>query len=127
MIELSAAARNLNWLVQSFAERVPGVSEAVVVSSDGLPIAASSGLDREAADRVPVASDHCTTATGAICMLVFGIENVARIYIPQAGAAGHVQHLRRPVDAPELGTLARLDAFLLEESAPRPIGHQNSP
>ncbi len=40
MIELSAAARNLNWLVQSFAERVPGVSEAVVVSSDGLPIAA---------------------------------------------------------------------------------------
>ncbi len=43
MIELSAAARNLNWLVQSFADKVPGVSEAVVVSSDGLPIAASSG------------------------------------------------------------------------------------
>jgi uncharacterized protein len=56
MIELSAAARNLNWLVQSFAERVPGVSEAVVVSSDGLPIAASAGLDREAADRFAAVS-----------------------------------------------------------------------
>ena len=51
MSELSAAARNLNWLVQNFAERVPGVSEAVVVSSDGLPIATSAGLDRDAADR----------------------------------------------------------------------------
>ena len=51
MAELSSEARNLNWLVQNFAERVPGVNEAVVVSSDGLPIATSSGLDRDAADR----------------------------------------------------------------------------
>ena len=66
MIELSAAARNLNWLVQSFAERVPGVSEAVVVSSDGLPIAASSGLDRESADRfAAVASGLIGLAYGA--------------------------------------------------------------
>ena len=39
MAELSTDARNLNWLVQNFVERVPGVNEAVVVSSDGLPIA----------------------------------------------------------------------------------------
>ena len=51
MTELSAEAKNLNWLVQSFAEKVPGVNEAVVVSSDGLPIAGSAGLDRDAADR----------------------------------------------------------------------------
>lgn len=48
---LSAEAKNLNWLVQSFAERVPGINESVVVSSDGLPIATSAGLDRESADR----------------------------------------------------------------------------
>lgn len=48
---LSAEAKNLNWLVQSFAERVPGINEAVVVSSDGLPVATSAGLDRESADR----------------------------------------------------------------------------
>lgn len=51
MTELSSEARNLNWLVQNFAEKVPGVNEAVVVSADGLPIATSAGLDRDAADR----------------------------------------------------------------------------
>ena len=50
-MSLSAEAKNLNWLVQSFAERVPGVNEAVVVSSDGLPVATSAGLDRDSADR----------------------------------------------------------------------------
>lgn len=51
MSGLSNEANNVNWLVNSFVEQVPGVSEAVVVSSDGLPIAASSGLDRDAVDR----------------------------------------------------------------------------
>ena len=43
MAELSSEARNLNWLVQNFVERVPGVNEAVVVSADGLPMAMSAG------------------------------------------------------------------------------------
>ncbi len=65
-MELSSEARNLNWLVQNFAERVPGVNEAVVVSSDGLPIATSSGLDRDAADRfAAVASGLIGLAYGA--------------------------------------------------------------
>ncbi|MGI9598601.1 MAG: roadblock/LC7 domain-containing protein [Acidimicrobiales bacterium] len=51
MTGLSNEANNVNWLVNSFVEQVPGVSEAVVVSSDGLPIAASAGLDRDAVDR----------------------------------------------------------------------------
>ncbi len=48
---LSTEARNVNWLVTNFVERVPGVLHAVVVSSDGLPMAVSHGLDRQAADR----------------------------------------------------------------------------
>ena len=56
MAELSSEARTLNWLVQTFAERVPGVNEAVVVSSDGLPMAASTGLDRASADRFAAVS-----------------------------------------------------------------------
>src|SRR3954467_6690462 len=56
MPELSSEARNLNWLVQNFASRVPGVNEAVVVSSDGLPMALSDGLDRDAADRFAAVS-----------------------------------------------------------------------
>src|SRR4051795_10944224 len=48
---LSVAARNVSWLVDNFVDRTPGVSEAVVVSSDGLPMAMSRALDRDAADR----------------------------------------------------------------------------
>ncbi len=56
MTSLSSEASNLNWLVANFVDRVPGVSEAVVVSSDGLPMAISEGLDREAADRFAAVS-----------------------------------------------------------------------
>lgn len=48
---ISVGARNVNWLVDNFVERTPGVAEAVVVASDGLPIAMSRSLDRDAADR----------------------------------------------------------------------------
>jgi predicted regulator of Ras-like GTPase activity (Roadblock/LC7/MglB family) len=51
MSGLSNEANNVNWLVNNFVDQVPGVSEAVVVSSDGLPIASSNGLDRDAVDR----------------------------------------------------------------------------
>ena len=50
-MSLSSDARNINWLVSNFVEHVPGVIHAVVVSSDGLPMAVSHGLVREAADR----------------------------------------------------------------------------
>ena len=63
---MSTAATNVNWLVANFVERVPGVSEAVVVSSDGLPMALSGGLDRDAADRfAAVASGLIGLAYGA--------------------------------------------------------------
>lgn len=66
MTEMTAAASNVNWLVANFVERVPGVSEAVVVSSDGLPMALSGGLDRDAADRfAAVASGLIGLAYGA--------------------------------------------------------------
>ncbi len=51
MSELSTEANNVNWLVNNFVGQVPGVADAVVVSSDGLPIASSSGLDRDSIDR----------------------------------------------------------------------------
>lgn len=51
MSQLSDAANNVTFLVNNFTTQVPGVSEAIVVSSDGLPIAASVGLDRDSVDR----------------------------------------------------------------------------
>lgn len=51
MSALSTEANNVNWLVNNFVNQVPGVADAVVVSSDGLPIASSNGLDRDSIDR----------------------------------------------------------------------------
>jgi hypothetical protein len=50
------AANNLDWLVQRLCETVPGIRQAVVVSSDGLPLAKSEGVDQEAADRLAAVS-----------------------------------------------------------------------
>jgi uncharacterized protein len=77
---LSAEAKNLNWLIQSFAERVPGINEAVVVSSDGLPVATSAGLDRESADRfAAVASGLIGLAWGVAGR--FGAGTVSNVII----------------------------------------------
>ena len=66
MTELSSEARNINWLVGNFVDRVAGVNDAVVVSSDGLPMAVSAGMDRDGADRfAAVASGLIGLAYGA--------------------------------------------------------------
>ena len=52
MSQLSADARNLNWLVGNFARATPGVAHAMVISADGLPVAISERLDRSRADQL---------------------------------------------------------------------------
>ena len=42
--------QDLGWLITNFVERVPDVAHAVVVSSDGLPLAFSAGFPQERAD-----------------------------------------------------------------------------
>lgn len=37
-------AQDLSWLVTDFAERVPDVAHAAVMSSDGVPLAVSEGI-----------------------------------------------------------------------------------
>lgn len=64
-LALSADARNVNFLVANFVRHVPGVRFAVVVSSDGLPMAVSDGLARDAGDRfAAVASGLIGLANG---------------------------------------------------------------
>jgi uncharacterized protein len=66
MPELSAEARNLNWLVTNFAKGTPGVAHAIVVSADGLPIALSERLDRPKADQLAaIASGLASLTQGA--------------------------------------------------------------
>jgi predicted regulator of Ras-like GTPase activity (Roadblock/LC7/MglB family) len=66
MSKLSADARNLNWLVGNFAKSTPGVAHAMVVSSDGLPVAVSERLDRSRADQLAaIASGLASLTQGA--------------------------------------------------------------
>jgi len=63
---LSPEARNLSWLLDAFVRKVPGVTEAVVLSADGLPMVMSEDLDRDAAERcAAVASGLIGLAYGA--------------------------------------------------------------
>jgi len=56
----------LDWLVSKFAREVPGVAHALLVSVDGLPVAASEYLPRERADQLAaVASGLASLASGA--------------------------------------------------------------
>ncbi len=60
------AVENLNWLVARFVEQVAAVKQAVVVSSDGLPLAVSANVERETTERLAaVASGMIGLAYGS--------------------------------------------------------------
>jgi predicted regulator of Ras-like GTPase activity (Roadblock/LC7/MglB family) len=65
MSQLSNEARSLTWLVNNFVAEVPGVTDAVVVSADGLLLIASDGLaDERAQQLAAVASGVRSLAEG---------------------------------------------------------------
>ena len=57
---------SLDWLLSNFAREVPGVSHAVLVSVDGLLLAASENLPKERGDQLAaVTSGLASLAHGA--------------------------------------------------------------
>ena len=77
---MNPAAENLNWLVGRFVQQVVAVRQAVVVSSDGLPLAVSDGVDRESAERLAaVASGMIGLAYGSAGR--FGAGAVSNVII----------------------------------------------
>jgi predicted regulator of Ras-like GTPase activity (Roadblock/LC7/MglB family) len=63
---MTQAQSQFGWLVSDFAERVPGVAHAIVVSSDGLLVAASARLPADRADQLAaVASGLISLTQGA--------------------------------------------------------------
>ena len=75
MTALSHDAQNLNWLINSFVDRVPGVAHTVVVSADGLLLAVSDGFPRDRADQL------AAVASGLVSLT----QGAARVF-----EAGHV-------------------------------------
>ncbi|MGF7234661.1 MAG: roadblock/LC7 domain-containing protein [Frankia sp.] len=60
------AVENLNWLLNNLRKKIPEVSYAIVLSSDGLLLAVSDGMERNAADQLAaVASGFNSLARGA--------------------------------------------------------------
>jgi uncharacterized protein len=74
MPQLSAEARDLNWLIVRFARKTPGVAHAMVVSADGLPVAVSDRLDRPKADQLAaIASGLSGLSQGAARLVDAGL------------------------------------------------------
>jgi uncharacterized protein len=55
-----SAGLDLNWMITAFADRVPSVAHAVVVSSDGLPLAFSDGLPPDRVDQLAAVTSGFT-------------------------------------------------------------------
>jgi predicted regulator of Ras-like GTPase activity (Roadblock/LC7/MglB family) len=60
---LTSSAQDLNWLITNFAERVPAVAHAIVVSADGLPLAFSAGFPEDRADQLAAVTSGLTSLT----------------------------------------------------------------
>jgi uncharacterized protein len=56
-------AQDLNWLITDFAERVPSVAHAIVVSSDGLPMGYSEGLPADRIEQLAAVTSGLTSLT----------------------------------------------------------------
>ena len=59
----TATEPTLGWLVSAFTQDVPGVTHAVLVSADGLLVAASDGLPRDRADQMSALTAGLTSLT----------------------------------------------------------------
>ncbi len=83
MTPLVRPAQDLNWLITNFAERVPSVAHAIVVSSDGLPMAYSQGFPPDRVDQLAAVTSGLTSLTqggsrvfegGAVAQTVVDME-----------------------------------------------------
>lgn len=73
-MSLSQQARDLSWLISAFTERVPGVSHAIVVSSDGLLVAVSQQLPRDSADQLAAVTSGLVSVTSGAARIFDGDE-----------------------------------------------------
>ena len=63
MTQSNGQPSRFGWLVTNFAERVPGVAHAVVVSADGLLLTSSARLPRDRADQLAAVASGIVSLT----------------------------------------------------------------
>jgi uncharacterized protein len=81
---MSAEARNTNWLIEDFVDRIEGVVDAVVVSSDGLLMSMSDGIGRAGGDQLAAVASGLTSLTQGAARC-FGGGNVEQVIVELAG------------------------------------------
>jgi uncharacterized protein len=84
---VSTAADNtpdLDWLVTSFAERIPGVESVVVLSTDGLVLALSAKLDKDTADTLAAVTSGLASLTAGAARHM-GAGNVNQVIVEMDG------------------------------------------
>jgi predicted regulator of Ras-like GTPase activity (Roadblock/LC7/MglB family) len=119
MQTLSTDARNLNWLVANFVDRVEAVTEAVVVSSDGLLIAMSDSIDRAVGDRLAaVAAGLISIARGAgqrgpVSQIIIEMEQALLIVMCVSDGSALAVTATRPCD---VGLVAYEMAVLVDKA-----------
>ncbi|MGC4806066.1 roadblock/LC7 domain-containing protein [Micromonospora sp. DT233] len=69
---MSQEAQDVSWLVSGFAQRVPGVLHAIVVSSDGLLVAISDHLPRDHADKLSAVTSGLMSITAGAAQMFDG-------------------------------------------------------
>ncbi|HEX7269382.1 MAG TPA: roadblock/LC7 domain-containing protein, partial [Streptosporangiaceae bacterium] len=55
--------KDLSWLLTNLIERVPAIAHAIVVSTDGLPLACSQGFPADRADQLSAITSGLTSLT----------------------------------------------------------------
>ncbi|HEY8525775.1 MAG TPA: roadblock/LC7 domain-containing protein [Acidimicrobiales bacterium] len=70
--------RDLNWLLNSFIDRIAGARSAVVVTTDGLVLALSDRIDRDTADQLAAVTSGLAslTAGAARCFQAGAVNQV---------------------------------------------------
>jgi uncharacterized protein len=81
----SRSDNSLDWLVSNFARDIPGVSHAVLVSVDGLLIAASEHLPQERADQLAAVASGLASLAGGAARLFDGGQVLQSVVEMQNG------------------------------------------
>jgi uncharacterized protein len=118
---LAREAQDLNWLMTDFVERVPSVAHAIVVSSDGLPMAHSEGFPVDRADQLAAVTSGLTSLThGAAQMFEGGpvvqtvVEMEEGLLIVMAVSDGSSLSVMTAADC-DMGLVAYEMALLVEQ------------
>jgi predicted regulator of Ras-like GTPase activity (Roadblock/LC7/MglB family) len=82
--QANSQTQDLSWLVTDFTERVPAVVHAAVVSSDGVPLAASEGIPPDRLEQLSaITSGLISLAQGTALMLDGGAVNQTLVTMAQ--------------------------------------------